>query len=87
MIKIRENICTGCGRCAHSCPTQAISIVNRVAKINERLCKGCGLCLSACPQGAVIEIEEISKAEMEKTITSLKQKTDTIIERLEKMKR
>lgn len=87
MIKIHENMCNGCGRCAHNCPAQAITIVNRVANINQRLCSGCGLCIEVCPHGAVIEVAEISNEEMEKTILSLKQKTNAIIERIENLKK
>jgi RnfABCDGE-type electron transport complex B subunit len=40
----------GCGDCADVCPTDAISIVDDVARINRDICIGCGLCVKKCPK-------------------------------------
>lgn len=44
--------CTGCGRCAHWCPENAISI-NEKAELNADKCIGCGQCLSVCSSDAI----------------------------------
>jgi thioredoxin reductase/ferredoxin len=45
--------CTSCHRCAESCPTGAISIVEKAPVIAGELCNRCGECISACPDGAL----------------------------------
>lgn len=42
--------CLSCGDCASVCPTDAICIVNGVAKINPARCIGCGACVKTCPK-------------------------------------
>jgi electron transport complex protein RnfB len=86
MIKIQANLCIGCGRCADECPQQAISIVNGQAWINQKLCTGCRLCIELCPQGAIIELAAVSKEKLLVTIDSLKQKTDDLVERIERLR-
>ena len=47
--------CRGCiaTRCVHTCPKDAISIVNHRAVIDHSKCITCGKCLTACPYGAI----------------------------------
>ena len=47
--------CRGCiaTRCMHTCPKDAISIVNHRAQIDHSKCITCGRCVSACPYGAI----------------------------------
>jgi len=47
--------CRGCiaTRCVHTCPKDAITIVNRKATIDHAKCITCGKCVSACPYGAI----------------------------------
>ena len=47
--------CRGCiaTRCVHTCPKDAITIVNHKAQIDHSKCITCGKCLSACPYGAI----------------------------------
>ncbi|MBQ9688300.1 4Fe-4S binding protein, partial [bacterium] len=44
--------CNGCRHCINSCPVNAISIDNHVAKIDSK-CIGCGKCVLSCRKGAI----------------------------------
>ena len=50
-------LCAGCGTCADSCPTDAISI-DSLAVIDESRCTGCRQCFEACPRGAITFVEK-----------------------------
>lgn len=50
---VDENICTGCGICVDTCPTQAIEMVDGLAKVNPDKCNGDGTCVEACPVAAI----------------------------------
>jgi [FeFe] hydrogenase (group B1/B3) len=47
--------CRGCiaTRCVHTCPKDAITIVNHKATIDHSKCIMCGKCVSACPYSAI----------------------------------
>ena len=50
---IRQELCSGCGRCAEACPHGAIDLTpERTATICEDLCGRCGVCCAVCPSGA-----------------------------------
>jgi len=62
IIKIDEELCTGCGECVPSCVEQALQIVEtpkgkKARLVKEIYCDGLGACLGSCPTGALI-IEE-----------------------------
>jgi ferredoxin len=54
--------CAGCGKCAESCPVEAMTLVSandprlprrKIAKLDADRCLGCGLCARACPQNCI----------------------------------
>jgi len=87
VLQVRKDLCLGCGLCAESCPQQAISFQSGQAYIDQSKCNHCGLCLDVCPQGAIVELVPVSKGELEATVTALKDRTNDIIARIEKLKK
>jgi ferredoxin len=57
MYAIDEDECTGCGVCLEYCPSEAITMLDRVAQIDQSLCNECGTCSEVCPQNAIYEYE------------------------------
>ncbi|MDI6731015.1 MAG: 4Fe-4S binding protein [Candidatus Margulisbacteria bacterium] len=50
---VDPNICTGCGICVDVCPSQAIELVDGLAKVNSDKCNGDVTCVDACPVQAI----------------------------------
>ena len=87
MLKVDGFSCTGCGVCAENCPQQAIRIVNRKARINHTRCIDCQICRSVCPQGAIDAVPLVPADELQKTVSSLQEKTSSLLERIDRLGR
>ncbi len=86
MLRVRKDLCVGCGLCTESCPRGAILVQSRQAWIDQARCNRCGICLDICPQGAIAELALVSKAKLATTVGSLKQKADDLIRHIEKLR-
>lgn len=59
-MRIREESCVGCGKCAKFCPMKAIKIENHKAKVDSLKCVECYNCIrEGCPVNA-LQKEELS---------------------------
>lgn len=69
IIKIDEEKCNGCGKCADACHEGAIGMVNGKAKLlRDDYCDGLGDCLPACPVDAISFEEREAAAYDEKAV-------------------
>jgi len=55
--------CVGCGRCAETCPFDAIRLESGSARVDVDRCMGCGVCVATCPNDALALARDPSKGE------------------------
>ena len=50
LVTINDEVCTGCGECAESCPAQIITVVDSKAQVtgDQSECLGCESCVIVC---------------------------------------
>jgi len=59
LVIIHQELCTGCGQCAESCPAQIISMADAKAQVtgDTAECLGCESCVVICAAKG-IELQE-----------------------------
>jgi len=90
IIKIDEDLCTGCGNCIVDCAEAALEIIDGKAKVvNDFFCDGLGACIQGCPEGALEIIEreaaEFDEEAVEKRLESLKSKEQVELEQVKQI--
>lgn len=89
IIKIDEELCTGCGECIPNCPEGAIQIIDDKARIiSDIFCDGLGACIGHCPEDAIsVEEREAEEYDERKVMENVvKQGPNVIKAHLEHMK-
>lgn len=51
---VTNEVCVGCGACAHICAHGAITVTNKKAAIDHGICVGCGRCIGTCHFNAIV---------------------------------
>ena len=86
MLKVRVDLCLGCGLCAQGCPRGAISFPWGQAEIDQMRCDSCRLCLDVCPEGAIVEMAPVSRGELAATVTALRRRSDDLLVRIGRLR-
>ncbi len=87
MIRVRKDLCLGCGLCLDACLRAAISIVSGQAEIDQRRCDQCGACVASCPQDAIVELTPVSRVELEANVAALRSRTNDILARIDALQK
>lgn len=89
IIKIDEELCTGCGLCIPNCHEGALRMIDGKARlISDLFCDGLGACIGHCPEGA-ITIEEREAAPYNETLVMgemVKKGKNTVLAHLQHLK-
>ena len=48
--KLCTTACIACGMCQRNCPSDAIHVIDNLARIDYDKCTGCGTCVAKCPK-------------------------------------
>lgn len=89
MVKIDEDLCTGCGLCIPNCHEGALQIIdNKAVLVSDLMCDGLGACIGHCPEGAItIEKREAEAYNEIKVMEDMvKKSSNTIIAHLTHLK-
>lgn len=73
IIRIDEEKCNGCGKCAQGCPEGALQMIDGKARlVSEITCDGLGACIGECPVGAIsVETREAASYDEAQTLENI----------------
>lgn len=59
IVKVNEELCTGCGACVNVCPQMALEMKDGLSHlINEAFCDAAGQCVVECPVFALTLVDK-----------------------------
>jgi ferredoxin len=87
MVRIKRDLCLGCGFCLDSCLRDAISIDSGWAEIDQSRCNLCRACIASCPQDAIMELTPVSKVELETSVSALRSRANEVIARIDALQK
>jgi len=87
VIRVIEELCTGCGLCVSECPQDTIRLAFGRAWIDQRRCTSCYTCVEICPQGAIREEVQVSVEEVRAFVDGLSDKADGVMKRIDGLTR
>ena len=81
IIKIDEELGTGCGECIPNCPEGAIQLIDDKARIiSDIFCDGLGACIGHCPVDAItIEEREAEEYDERKVMANVVKQGQNVI--------
>ncbi len=85
MVRIRRDICRGCGMCADVCPSEAITMRDGKAFIDGSRCTECGQCEAACPLGAVVRVTRAGLEDLRRRLEATREALAGISKRLDRL--
>ena len=81
IIKIDDELCTGCGECIPNCPEGAIQLIDEKARIiSDIFCDGLGACMGHCPVDAIsIEERDAEEYDEKKVMANVAKQGENVI--------
>ncbi len=61
-FRIDPDLCVACLACVRVCPSDAVSVEERLVRIVDEACTRCGVCLPACPHEAIKATGDFTRA-------------------------
>ncbi len=54
VMKVCSVGCIGCRICEKNCPSDAVHVVDNIARIDQEKCTACGICAEKCPRKIIL---------------------------------